>query len=58
MKKASPIFKDPFRVNQLFNVFLTELCEFEITQIIPVIKHMSHFLDLEFSYNIDDKAME
>jgi hypothetical protein len=28
MKKASPIFKDPFRVNEIFNAFLTEVCEF------------------------------
>lgn len=26
LKKASPIFKDPFRVNQVFNSFLVEMC--------------------------------
>jgi hypothetical protein len=31
MKRASPIFKDPFRVNEVFNAFLVEVCEFEIT---------------------------
>lgn len=58
MKKASPIFKDPFRINELFNGFLTELCEFEITEIIPGIKYVSQLLDLEMSYNIDNKALE
>lgn len=28
MKKASPIFKDPFRMNEIYNCFLTEICEF------------------------------
>jgi hypothetical protein len=44
MKKASPIFKDPFRVNEIFNSFLTEICEFEMTEIIPSIKFVANFL--------------
>ena len=45
-KKASPIFRDPFRINELYNVFLTELCDFEITEIISSIKYVAQWLDL------------
>lgn len=58
MQKATPIFKDPLNFNEIFNVYLTELCSFELTEIIPAIKFVSNFLDYKFSYHIDEKSFE
>lgn len=58
LKKASPIFKDPYRINEVFNTFLAEMCEFEITEIIPGIKLISNFLEMDFCYSVDERAIE
>ena len=58
MKKATPIFRDRMRLNEIFNNFLTELCEYEMTEIIPSIKFMAQFLDMNFMYEIDKKTFD
>jgi hypothetical protein len=55
-EKSSPIFKDKYGFNGIFNDFLTETCDFEMTEIIESIKWCSRFLNLGFTYEIETKT--
>ena len=48
--KSTPIFKDKLGFNAIFNDFLVEACDFEITEIIKPIKWCSMFLNMGFTY--------
>jgi hypothetical protein len=34
-RKTSPIFRDRLGINEIFNEYLVELCDFELGDIIP-----------------------
>jgi hypothetical protein len=57
-KKASPIFRDRHCFNEIFNEFVVEVCDFEMTEIIPDIRLLGTFLNMGFTYEIDSRIYE
>lgn len=50
----SPIFRDRLQFNPLFNHYLTELCTYELADIVPEIKYLAGLLDMPFQTSLPD----
>lgn len=53
-KKITPIFRDRFGFNEVFNEYLTELCDFELADIIGEIKYLAGYLNMAFIYELPE----